>query len=327
MLCTQFDAKVKIFRTDNGTEYMDNGSFAYLESNGIVHQTSCPYTSAQNQVGRKNRHLLEIARSLLFTMNLLKAYLGDAILVSAYLINRMPLNAFNFRSPLEVLLGKNSYTVPPKVFGRVCFVHIRTTGKLDQKALKYVFFRCFPTQKGYICYHLPFRKYFINMDITLREIEPYFNAIHSPLQRKNNDEEVLPNSSITLDDLVQRESSSGQEETSDQGEKVECLDKPDLRRCSRRDKVEKAIIQPTQFQKSSSLLSGESSSIPESINDLDRPIAQRKGVRSYTKHSISNFVFHDYLSLFYRTFVSSISFLSIPHSTRFTRLEGNPWRS
>ena len=73
MICTQFDTKIKILRTDNGTEYMNKNFDAYLESNGIIHQTSCPYTSAQNGVAeRKNRHLLEVARSLMFTMNLPK---------------------------------------------------------------------------------------------------------------------------------------------------------------------------------------------------------------------------------------------------------------
>ena len=61
MVCTQFDTKVKILRTDNGREYMNSSFSAYLESNGIVHQTSCPYTSAQNGVAeRKNRHLFRV---------------------------------------------------------------------------------------------------------------------------------------------------------------------------------------------------------------------------------------------------------------------------
>ncbi|XP_075077106.1 uncharacterized protein LOC142163859 [Nicotiana tabacum] len=85
----KFDDKVKILRNDNGSEYTDKRFGTYLESNGIVHQTSCPYTSAQNVVSeRRNRHLLEVARSLMFTMPLLKAYWRDVILVAAYFINR-----------------------------------------------------------------------------------------------------------------------------------------------------------------------------------------------------------------------------------------------
>lgn len=61
----------------------------YLRDHGIIHQTSYVDTPAQNEVGQqKNRHLLEAARSLMFTMGVPIAYWGDAILSTAYLINR-----------------------------------------------------------------------------------------------------------------------------------------------------------------------------------------------------------------------------------------------
>ncbi len=53
MVCTQFDAKIKILRTDIGTEYMNRPFDAYLESYGIVHQTSCLYTNAHNGVAER----------------------------------------------------------------------------------------------------------------------------------------------------------------------------------------------------------------------------------------------------------------------------------
>lgn len=46
-ICTQFDAQIKVLRTDNGTEYIDNQFSAYVESNVILYQTSCPYISAK----------------------------------------------------------------------------------------------------------------------------------------------------------------------------------------------------------------------------------------------------------------------------------------
>ena len=62
----------------------------------------------------------------------------------------MPLRALNYQSPLETLKGQNTYTVPPKVFGCVCFVHIKDAGKLDPRALRCVFIGYSPTQKGSI---------------------------------------------------------------------------------------------------------------------------------------------------------------------------------
>ena len=58
---------------------------------------------------------------------------------------------------------------------------------------------------------------------------------------------------------------------------------------------------------------GESSTFP---NELDLPIAHRKGVRSCTQHPLSNFVSYDSLSPSYRAFVLSISSVSIPQNWR-----------
>ena len=75
MIRTQFGTEIKILRSDNGKEYDNSGLSPYLASNGIIHQTSCVDTPQQNGVAeRKNCHLLDVARSMLFSMNVLKTY-------------------------------------------------------------------------------------------------------------------------------------------------------------------------------------------------------------------------------------------------------------
>jgi hypothetical protein len=103
---------------------------------GIIHQTTCVDTPQQNRVAEwKNRHLLEVTRSLMIDMHVPKSYWGDALLTAAYLINRMPIRVLDFKTPLEVLSPPLYYS--PKVFGCVCFVHIHslTRGKLDHVLL------------------------------------------------------------------------------------------------------------------------------------------------------------------------------------------------
>ena len=84
----QFDCRVKTVRSDNGPEFKCS---QFYSSKGILHQTSCINTPQQNGVAeRKHRHLLNMARALLFQSHLTKPFWGDAILSAAYLINRTP---------------------------------------------------------------------------------------------------------------------------------------------------------------------------------------------------------------------------------------------
>ena len=53
--------------------------------------------------------------------------------------------------------------------------------------------------------------------------------------------------------------------------------------------------------------------LPSEPNDIDVPIAIRKGVRSCTQHPISNFVSYSHLSPSYRAFVSKISSICVPN--------------
>jgi transposase InsO family protein len=73
LVSNQFNTNVQIIRTGNGTEYVNNEFMTYISNHGIIHQTTCPSTPPQNGVvERKNRYLLEVARSMMFQMNVPK---------------------------------------------------------------------------------------------------------------------------------------------------------------------------------------------------------------------------------------------------------------
>lgn len=71
---------------------------------GIIHQSSCVNnTHQQNEVaGRKNKHLLEVARALSFTTKIPKYIWGEAVLTKTFLINRLPTRILVFKAPLEL---------------------------------------------------------------------------------------------------------------------------------------------------------------------------------------------------------------------------------
>lgn len=78
----------------------------------------------------------------MFTMNVPKTFWSNTSQTTAYLLNMMPTKVLSFKSPLAVLsLRTPLFYLPPKTFGRICYVHIYKADrtKLDPKALKYVF--------------------------------------------------------------------------------------------------------------------------------------------------------------------------------------------
>ncbi|RVW31514.1 Retrovirus-related Pol polyprotein from transposon RE1 [Vitis vinifera] len=89
MIETQYNAKVRVLRSDNGGEYQSSDLQKYLEGHDIIHQTTCSNTPQQNGVAeRKNRHLLEVVRASLIAAKTPISYWGEAITSAAYLINR-----------------------------------------------------------------------------------------------------------------------------------------------------------------------------------------------------------------------------------------------
>jgi transposase InsO family protein len=85
---TQYGAVVKALRSDNGTKYTNKAFEEYLSAHGIHHQTTCRYTPTQNGVAeRNNRHMLEVARCMIISMNVRKYLWGRVDMTVTQLIN------------------------------------------------------------------------------------------------------------------------------------------------------------------------------------------------------------------------------------------------
>ena len=78
MIETQFQVKNGIFHTDNGIEYFNEFLGSFLKEKGIHHQSTCVNTPQQNgTTERKNKHLLEVARAIMFSMNVPRYFWGE----------------------------------------------------------------------------------------------------------------------------------------------------------------------------------------------------------------------------------------------------------
>ncbi|XP_010473967.1 PREDICTED: uncharacterized protein LOC104753406 [Camelina sativa] len=125
---------------------------------------------------RKNKHLMEVARSMMFHTNVPKRYWGDAVMTTCYLINQISTKVLGDVSPFEVL----NTVKPPidhlKVFGCVCFVFIprELRNKLDAKSTKCMFLGYSTTQKGYKCFDPANNRIFVSRDVKFLENQGYF---------------------------------------------------------------------------------------------------------------------------------------------------------
>ena len=82
---TQFHVSVQILRNDNAKKYISKPFQSFMLQNEILHQTSCVDTPSRNRVAkRKNRHLLETARVLLFQMNVPKHFWADVVFTTCF---------------------------------------------------------------------------------------------------------------------------------------------------------------------------------------------------------------------------------------------------
>ncbi|KAK8962854.1 hypothetical protein KSP40_PGU018853 [Platanthera guangdongensis] len=177
---TQFHTTIKVLRTDNAREYTSHEFTALCSEFGILHQTSCAYTPQQNGVAeRKNRHLLDVARSLMLQMHVPKPYWNFAVSTACFLINRLPSSILNYATPFSILFpSATAFPLPPRVFGSLCYVHRLgpSSDKLDPRAAKHIFVGYSRTQKGYVCYSPATRKISVSADVIFREDQPFFSA-------------------------------------------------------------------------------------------------------------------------------------------------------
>ena len=98
----QSGCKIKVIRSDNGTEYTSKKFNKFCQDTSIEQQLTAPYSPQQNGVvERKNRTLMEMTRCLLHDKELSKKFWYEAANTSVFLLNRLPSKAFLGKTPFE----------------------------------------------------------------------------------------------------------------------------------------------------------------------------------------------------------------------------------
>ncbi|GJY91111.1 putative ribonuclease H-like domain-containing protein [Tanacetum coccineum] len=133
----QLDYKVKVIRSDNGTEFKNSVMNQFCEMKGIKREFSVARTPQQNSVAeRRNRTLIEAARTMLVDSKLPTTFWAEAVNTACYVLNRVLVIKPHNKTPYELIRGRTPLIDFMKPFG--CPVTILNTrdhlGKFDGKA-------------------------------------------------------------------------------------------------------------------------------------------------------------------------------------------------
>jgi transposase InsO family protein len=128
----EFNLRIKKIRSDNGTEFKNSQIEGFLEEEGIKHEFSSPYTPQQNGVvERKNRTLLDMARTMLDEYKTSDRFSAEAINTACCAINRLYLHRILKKTSYELLTGKKPNVSYFRVFGSKCLFLLKEVENLN----------------------------------------------------------------------------------------------------------------------------------------------------------------------------------------------------
>nr|GEU76694.1 retrovirus-related Pol polyprotein from transposon TNT 1-94 [Tanacetum cinerariifolium] len=116
------NASVRYVRTDNEMEFINKTLTEFFESVGITRNTSVPWSLQQNGVvERRNRTLMEVARTMLIFAKALLFLWAEAVATACYTLNRSLVHMLHGKTYYELLKGKKPELKYFRVFGSLCY--------------------------------------------------------------------------------------------------------------------------------------------------------------------------------------------------------------
>ncbi|GJY48029.1 retrovirus-related pol polyprotein from transposon TNT 1-94 [Tanacetum coccineum] len=104
--CEGLYAQVRTIRSDKGKKFLNKNLHAYFAQEGIKHQTSTARTPKQNGVvERRNRTLVEAARTMLSAAKVPLFFWAEAIATTCFTQNRSLVNPRHDETPYHIING------------------------------------------------------------------------------------------------------------------------------------------------------------------------------------------------------------------------------
>ncbi|GJX91964.1 retrovirus-related pol polyprotein from transposon TNT 1-94, partial [Tanacetum coccineum] len=116
-------AQVTTVRTDKGTEFLNKTLHAYFAKEGIRHETSTARTPEQNGVvERRNRTLVEAARTMLSAAKVPLFFWAEAIATTCFTQNRSLVIPRHEKTPYHIINARKPSVKFFHIFGSLCYI-------------------------------------------------------------------------------------------------------------------------------------------------------------------------------------------------------------
>ncbi|GJU40002.1 retrovirus-related pol polyprotein from transposon TNT 1-94 [Tanacetum coccineum] len=123
MIQHNLQAQVITVHTDRGTKFLNKTLHAYFNEEGIEHQTSTPRTPEQNGVvERRNRTLVEAARTMLSASKLPLSFWAEAVATACYTQNQSIIISTYGKTAYHIINDRKPSIKHFHIFGCTCYI-------------------------------------------------------------------------------------------------------------------------------------------------------------------------------------------------------------
>jgi len=180
--------------SDNGSEFINQTMAEFCRHNGIVHETTIPYTPEQNGIAERAIAIFfEMVQSMLYMAGISLHYWGEAFTYAVHIWTLCSTTVLNSVVPYEAWTGHKPDVSHLRVFGSLGWAHIPKQvhkGKLESQAVKVRMLGWWVDEsKGYCLEDLENSKLIASQDV-------HFFEDSSPSELATIDIDTLPINAI-----------------------------------------------------------------------------------------------------------------------------------
>lgn len=200
---------IRIFRSDNGGEFVNDELETFFSEMGIHHQRTVPYTPEQNGCAeREMRTIVESARTMIHSKQMDKKFWAEAVNSAVHVLNRTGTSTIADKTSYELWYNKRSKVDHLRIFGSEVFVHIpkEKRRKFDPKSVKCVFVGYDGRSKAYRVWNPESNKIEVARDVIFlleesvvildvgedEKVDEETIEVENDLEAEDNEEEVTP---------------------------------------------------------------------------------------------------------------------------------------